>query len=163
MNVLKHVQIPFSFHLLSHPHSFSLCYPQLVLIAKHMLLDEGMTGTGMMLKNAWPLWTEHCQSVSLTQSKNLIALTLKFFLFKRRFKTMVVVFFVLIRFSGCGWEIPVKYLWLGLSSSSIVPFTGGQMAMGEHQDILCVCVFWDVCYSEMHKAKMSSTRDPLPM
>lgn len=26
--------------------------------------------------------------------------------------------------------------------------------MGEHQEILCVGIFWEVCYSDMHKAKM---------
>ena len=67
---------------------------------------------------------------------------------------MVLVFFVLVRFSGCGWESPVKYLWLGLTSSSVVPSTGGQMGMGEQEEILCVGVFWGVCYSDMHKAKM---------
>lgn len=50
---------------------------------------------------------------------------------------MVLVFFILIRFSGCGRKIPVEYLWLGLTGSAVVPSTGGQTGMGGQQEILC--------------------------
>lgn len=47
------------------------------------------------------------------------------------------MFFILIRFSGCGREIPVKYPWLDLTVGAVVPSTGGQTGMGGQQEILC--------------------------
>lgn len=52
-------------------------------------------------------------------------------------KPWSLVFFVLIRFSECGREIPVKYPWLGLTGSAVIPSTGGQTGIEGQQEILC--------------------------